>query len=305
VGEEPEYEGLAAMGSVIGVTDPGSTVMLANHVDRLGIDINESGYLIGWVMECFQKGILKKEDLDGIEMPWGDPEATLALLKKIAHREGIGDLLAEGVKRAAEKVGGSALDCAVYTQKGASPRGHDHRARWAELMDTCMSNTGTVEVGPGIPAPEQIGLESLKNPFDAMEVSTLNAKVNGRRQFEDSLGVCLFCMPDLKAVVDLLNAVTGWDCDIWEAMTIGRRIVNQMRVFAFRHGLRKEMEAPSLRYGSSPVDGPVQGKHIMPFWQDLRSNYYHHMGWDPETGKPLPKTLEDLDLSHIIDDIPD
>ncbi len=303
VGEEPEYEGLAAMSSVIGQTDPGAAVMLANQVDRLGMDINESGWVIGWLMECYQKGLLKKDDLDGIEMDWGNAEATLEMLKKIAYRQGSGNLLAEGVKRASEKIGGEAANCAVYTRKGASPRGHDHRARWSEIIDTCISSTGTVESGPTIPHPEQLGLPPLKDMFDPMEVSTIVAKINGRRQFEDCLSVCFFCMLDLQMTVDTLNAATGWDFDIWEAMNVGRRIINQLRVFGFRHGLSKDIEAPSVRYSSSPVDGPAKGKFIMPHWESIRSNYYQQMGWDAETGKPLPETLERLGLAHIIPDL--
>jgi len=302
-GEEPEYEGIAAMSSVIGQTDPGATVMLGNQVDRLGMDINESGWLIGWLMECYQKGLLKKSDLDGIEMNWGNAEATLEMLKRIAHRQGSGNLWAEGVKRAAEKIGGEALNCAVYTLKGASPRGHDHRARWTELADTCLSNTGTIESGGGFPHPEQLGLPPLQDAFDPIEVSTMNAKLNGRRQFEDSLGICAFCAQDLQMMVDALNAVTGWDFDIWEAMDVGLRIINQLRVFNFRHGLSKDIEAPSIRYGSSPVDGPAQGKFIMPHWKSLRRNYYQQMGWDADTGKPLLETLERLGLAHIFPDL--
>jgi aldehyde:ferredoxin oxidoreductase len=136
-----------------------------------------------------------------------------------------------------------------------------------------------------------------------MELSTANAKVNGVRQFEDSLCVCFFCVENFQLLVDSLNATTGWDFDISEAMKMGRRIVNQLRVFNFRHGLTKEIEAPSLRYGSSPIDGPAQGKHIMPSWETLRSNYYQLMGWDAETGKPLPETLELLELAHLIPDL--
>jgi aldehyde:ferredoxin oxidoreductase len=303
VGEEPEYEGLAAMSSVIGQTDPGATVMLGNNVDRLGMDINESGYLMGWIMECYEKGFIKKEDLDGVEMKWGDAEATLAMLKKTAHRQGSGNLWAEGVKKASEKIGGEAADCAIYARKGATPRGHDHRARWAEMVDTCLSNTGTIEVGPGVPYPQQLGLEPPKDPFDPIETAVMNAKVSGRRQFEDCLGVCFFCMQNLQMEVDAVNAVTGWDFDIWAAMDVGRRIVNQLRVFSFRHGLTKDIEAPSVRYGSSPVDGPAQGKFIMPHWESLRSAYYQEMGWDADTGKPLPETLERLGLGHIFRDL--
>jgi len=303
VGEEPDYEGVAAMGSLIGQTDPAATVFLCNQVDRLGMDINESGYVIAWLMECYEKGYLKRSDLDGMEMNWGDVQTTWEMLKKIAYRQGCGDLWAEGVKRASEKIGGEAANCAVYTRKGASPRTHDHRANWPELIDTCLSNTGTIEMVGGAPQPAELGLTPVKDQFDPIEVSAMNAKLNGKGQFLDSLPICRFCMSDFKSPVEALNIITGWDFDISEAMNAGRRIVNQFRVFNFRHGLTREMEAPSVRYGSTPVDGPAQGKSIMEHWDSIRRSYYQHMGWDPETGKPLPETLEKLGLAHLIADL--
>ena len=110
------------------------------------------------------------------------------MLKKIAHREGCGNLFAEGVKRAAEKLGAEAINCAVYTMKGASPRGHDHRAHWMEFIDTCLSNTGTVETGGHLFTPPNLGLTPVKDRFDPIAMSTQNAKLNGGRNFEDSLG---------------------------------------------------------------------------------------------------------------------
>jgi aldehyde:ferredoxin oxidoreductase len=303
IGEEPEYEALAAMGPVIDQKDPGAAIMLANLIDHLGIDCNESGYLIGWLMECYEKGLLKKKDLDGIEMKWGDPEATAEMLKKIAYRQGCGKLFAEGVKRAAETIGGEALNCAVYTQKGASPRGHDHRGYWMELIDTCLSNTGTIETGGPLAKPAVLGLMPVKDRFDPLEMSTQNAKLNGGRQFEDCLGVCRFCTSDFNLTLECLNAITGWDFTIPEAMDVGRRAINQLRVFNFRHGLTKESEAPSVRYGSTPVDGPVKGIGIMPHWDSIRRNYYEQMGWNPETGKPSPETLERLGLGHLVKDL--
>ncbi len=295
-GEEPEYEGIAAMSSLIGQTDPAAMFVLCNTVDRLGMDINETGYLFGWMMECYEKGYLKQEDFDGISMNWGNAASVLKMLEKIAKREGCGAVYAEGVKRAAEKFGGEALKCAIFTQKGASPRGHDHRGRWNELIDTCLSNTGTVEVGPGLPFADVLGLPPLQDKFDGIAVSTTAAGVNGARQFEDCLGICFFCVQDFKLLINCVNAVTGWNVDIGEAMRIGKRTVNLLRMFNFRHGLTKDMEMPSARYGSTPVDGPVQGKNIMPQWESLRSNYYEKMGWDTITGKPLKQTLEQLGL---------
>jgi aldehyde:ferredoxin oxidoreductase len=303
VGEEPEYEGMAAMGPVIGQTDPAAAIVLGNVVDRLGLDINESGYMIGMIMECYEKGILKKEDLDGVEMNWGNVEGAIAMLKKIANREGCGKMFAEGVKRSAEKLGPEVMGLAVYTQKGASPRGHDHRAHWMEFIDTCLSNTGTVETSGHMFNPPNLGLEPVKDRFDPIAMSTQNAKLNGGRNFEDSLGICRLCTPSLKLSLECLNAVTGWDFQVPDAVEFGLRIVNLMRMFNFRHGLTKEMEGPSERYGSTPVDGPAKGISIGVHWDRIRDNYYEQMGWDVGTGKPLPETLKKLGLGQLVKDL--
>jgi aldehyde:ferredoxin oxidoreductase len=154
-----------------------------------------------------------------------------------------------------------------------------------------------------MPAVKELGMVPPKNPFDAIEISSFNAMVSGRRLFEDSLLICFFCGQDLKQLTDTLSAITGWDYGIEEAMTTGKRILNQLRVFNFRHGLTKDNEAPSVRYGSTPVDGPAEGKAIMPQWDALRRNYYEKMEWDPETGKPLPETLTKLGLEQLIPDL--
>jgi aldehyde:ferredoxin oxidoreductase len=117
------------------------------------------------------------------------------------------------------------------------------------------------------------------------------------------LGVCRFCTSDFNLTLECLNAITGWDFTIPEAMDVGRRTINQLRVFNFRHGLKKEIEAPSVRYGSTPVDGPAKGIGIMSHWELIRNNYYQRMGWDPETGKPLPETLEKLGLADLVKDL--
>ena len=121
-GEEPEYECLAAWGPVIGNTDPGAVIVLSDLTDRLGMDVNEAGWTIGWVMECYEKGLLSRGDLDGLEMRWGNVEAVREMLRKISRREGIGDLLAEGVKRASEKIGGEAVKMGVYVQQRCDPQ---------------------------------------------------------------------------------------------------------------------------------------------------------------------------------------
>jgi len=304
VAEEPEYELLSAWGPQIGNTDLGAVVMLSHEVDRLGIDCNESSWVIGWVMECYEKGVFSRKDLDGLDMKWGNVEAVKVMLGKIARKEGIGDLLSQGVMRASQRIGGEAADWAVHTLKGCTPRGHDHRGgRWPELFDTCLTNTSTLESTWGPVQPQVVDLPPIIDPFSHEEVSTFNAKFNGIRQFDDCLGTCRFASPDPKLVVACVNAVTGWDLSLEDAFTIGRRVINQLRVFNFSHGMKKEDERPSKRYGSIPVDGPAMGKNIMEKWEAMVENYYSLMGWDPKSGKPLPETLKKLGLEDLIKDL--
>jgi aldehyde:ferredoxin oxidoreductase len=303
VGEEPEYELLAAWGPQIGNADLGAVVMLTKEVDRLGLDCNEASWTIGWVMECYEKGVFSKRDLDGLEMTWGNVEAVKALLNKIARREGVGELLSQGVMRTSQKIGGEAADWAIYTRKGCVPRSHDHRGgRWAELFDTCLTNTSTLEATWAGLHTQFVDLPAVTDPFSHEEVATLNARYNGIRQFDDCVGTCRFASPNPKLVLECLNAVTGWTLSLEDAFAIGRRVINQLRLFNFRHGMKREDEQPSTRYGSAPVDGPAVGKNIMEKWDRMLENYYTLMGWDPKTGKPLPETLKKLGLDDLIKD---
>jgi aldehyde:ferredoxin oxidoreductase len=301
-GEEPEYEGMAAWGPVIGNTDPGAVVMLSNVTDRLGLDANEASWVIGWVMECFEKGILTLKDLDGLDMKWGNVEATKRMLEKISKREGIGNLLADGVMRASKKIGNEATKMGVYVLKGATPRGHDHRAIWSEMLETCVSATNTIQSGVRMTSPTYFGLPPVTNSFSPWEVAATNAKLDGWWVFVDCLGVCRFITIDPDFAIDCVNAVTGRGFTLSDVMMIGRRIINQLRVFNFRHGLNPDLEVPSSRYGSTPTDGPAKGKSIGPYFRWMKSFYFELMGWDPATGKPLPHTLKSLGLEKLISD---
>jgi aldehyde:ferredoxin oxidoreductase len=303
-GEEPEYEGLAAFGPQVGISEAGAVVKLANEADAWGFDLNEGGWVCGFAIEAFDRGLITKEMLGGLELGWGDPEAARELIRKVAFREDFGAVLAEGVKRAAEHLAAAghpeALEIGVYTLKGCSPRGHDHRGRWAEMFDTCLSNTSTIEATFGGIQTQRLGLPPQRNRFDPEEIATLSADFNGWHQFDDCLGVCRFCNTHAHMAVDVLNAVTGWDMTLEEAMEIGKRIVNQLRVFNFRHGLDPATERPSPRYGSTPTDGPNAGIGIMEHWDGMVRAYRERMGWEPETGRPRPETLERLGLAELV-----
>ena len=301
--EEPEYEALAAFGSQIGNTDPGGAIMLNDLTDRMGLDCNEMGWVLGWAMECVEKGILTAADLDGIDLTWGNVEAAAQIIRNIANREGFGNVLAEGVMRASKIVGRGSENLAVGTLKGSTPRGHDHRGRWGELVDTCLSNTSTLEAvaGPAVNM-QNFGLPPVKDRFSPEEVSTANGLVNGGMLFYDIACICRFTADDFPGLINVVNAATGWDMTVQDALTVGRRTVNRLRVFNLKNGLDPETEFPSSRYGSAPVDGPVAGLAINPVFKDMRANYWRNMGWSETEGRPLPETLSNLKLNSLIKD---
>jgi aldehyde:ferredoxin oxidoreductase len=264
------------------------------------VDVNEFGWLIGWVMECQEKGYITKEQLGGLEVKWGDAEAANQLLQMIIRREGFGNILAEGVKRASETVGGPAAECAIYTMKGDTPRGHDHRARWEEMLDTCTGSGGTIDSGPPVQQTE-LGQPARINPFDPEAVARMVGGTRGRRHFEDSLGTCIFTTRTTLAMLcRVLSAATGWEFTKDDAVTFGRRTAALMRAFNVRCGITPDLEKPSKRYGSVPVDGPARGQNVGQNWDHMVRVWYDTVGYDPETGKPFPATLEELGLAELI-----
>jgi aldehyde:ferredoxin oxidoreductase len=151
--------------------------------------------------------------------------------------------------------------------------------------------------------PEELEMPPVNDRFSPWEVSAINAMMNGWHIFEDCIGVCRFTMNYPKLVIDAFNAATNLDLSLSEAIKTGKRIVNILRVFNIKNGLNRDMEIPYPRYGSTPIDGPAAGIGIMKHWDLIRGIYYRLMGWDSDTGKPLPNTLRDLGLEDLISDL--
>ncbi len=300
--DEPEYEGWAGAGWQIGLLDKEAIAWFNTRIDRACVDVNEFGWVCGWVMEGIEKGFFTKQQV-GFELRWGDAEGANRLLEMISHRRGFGNLLAEGVRVAAEKLGGRAQEAAIYTLKGASPRGHDHRGRWDEMLDTCTASTGTLESGIPVHVTE-VGLPARINPFNGEEVARQVAGILGRRHFEDSLGACIFTTRTrLENLCRALSAATGWYYTVDEAMKSGRRTAAILRAFNLRCGIGPETEHPSPRYGSTPVDGPAKGQAVSEQWEKMLDTWYGQVGYDRKTGKPKPETLKKLGLDFLIKDL--
>ena len=294
--EEPEYEQFAAWSSAIDQKDATSAMMLSKQVDLLGMENNEAGWVTGFAMECYAKGILTKDKTNDLDLSWGNAESARLLLNLIAHREGIGATLSEGVMRAAETIGGDAKSMGIYTLKGNTPRGHDHRNRTTEQFDTCISNTGTLETWGG---PSALG--SYPNWED---IVAANIKDKGAMMFEDSLVTCRFnTRMNVELLSKALGAVTGWNFTWEEGYQVGRRIVHLLRAFNAKHGIvGRNLDKPSARYGSIPDSGEGQGKSLEGIWDKMLNRYYADMGWD-DNGKPLSETLKKFGLGYVAADL--
>jgi len=301
IGEEVEYEILAGFGPNWGIYDPGTTTMLNRLNDDLGMDAKETTFLISMMMEGYEKGLIGREDLDGLELRWGDAETAAEALRRISRREGIGDILAEGVKRASEKLGGEFPDMAVYLKKGNVPHVHDLRVRWGTLFNQIVSDMGSQE---GMDLTErgsaELGIEKPTAEPDEY-LGEVNAKTEWLRQFQECLIYCYYQTASAKTMIKALNSLTGSDYDMEKALKTGKRIVNLLRMFNRREGMTKEDEHFSPRLQMPPVDGPAKGKSLAPTFERVRDAYYRASGWDEE-GMPTAALLEELDLGFTIPD---
>jgi aldehyde:ferredoxin oxidoreductase len=292
--EEPEYEQFAAWSSNIGQEKVTAAMMLSKEVDRLGLENNEAGWVVGFAMECYERGILTNASSNNIDLTWGNAESARLLLNLISKRRGIGGVLSDGVMSAAKTLNAESL--AIHTLKGNTPRGHDHRNRLTEQFDTCISNTGTLETWGG---PISLGAAPKWQ-----KIVTANLHDKGAMMFEDSLVTCRFnTRMNVELLSQAVSAVTGWDFTWDEGMQVGRRIVHLLRAFNIKQGIRgRELDRPSPRYGSVPAIGPSQGRSLEKVWDKMLGTYYAGMGWD-SSGKPLPETLEKYGLAGIVTDM--
>ena len=288
VTDGPDYELQAYLGANLGVFEPKSCIYLASRVDDLGLCGIQTGNVMGFAAELYQRGILTKEDL-GFELRWGDAEAFARLAEMIARREGLGDVLAEGVYRAALRIsrekGVDALRYAVHS-KGVGIGAHGVRSGKDFLPD--FSYAASTQGGDHTSAPD----------------ATTGFGGELWSAFADSAVICFFNMIDDLAF-DMLYAVTGFDIDKerW-TREHGRRILTIQRValleggpdVRWRPGVDDDL--PPRFYEPLP-SGPFKGR--APSREEVarkRAEYFRFMGWD-ENGIPLDETLEELDLGFL------
>ena len=309
---KPEYETLTSFGTLTLCDDLPALLKLNDMCNRAGLDSISAGATVAFAIECFENGILTTKDTDGLELGWGNSTAQIELLEKIIRREGIGDVLADGTRAAAKKIGNGAEKYAMHVGGQEAPM-HDPR------FDPGFGVVYQAEPTPGrhtiasLAYGELMSLEekftSLKKPAAFMWNSDRRKPDKGQflavntayTNAANGAGLCLFGLiigGDVP-VFDWINAVTGWRKSNDEYLEIGHRILALRQSFNVREGVDpRSVRLPDRILGRPPLKrGPLAGVTLDN--EAMIEDYYHHLGWDPKTGWPTRERLSELGLADV------
>jgi aldehyde:ferredoxin oxidoreductase len=310
-GEGPEYESLGSFGSMCGI-DNLEAITLAHFLcNEYGIDTMSAGSTIAFAMECYEKGVLTKKDTDGLELRFGDPDVMIKLLHKIAKRDGIGNLLAEGTKIVSEKLDKGTENFAMHV-KGLEMASYDPRAAKITGLAYATANRGGCHITAYMEGPAFLSLPFMAieecDVGDILQEIPKSAKVV--KDMEDALAVfdamggCKFTgmVTTAEDWVTLISNLTGWEFTAKDFRRAGERIYNLERAFSVRDGLTRADDTLPKRLLEEPMpEGPAQGQVVN--LTPLLDAYYEFRGWDKKTGKPTPEKLKELGLNEAIKEI--
>ena len=301
---KPEYETVGALGSMCLNTNLESIIMANELCNRYGLDTISTGGTIAFAIECYENGLLTKAETDGIELTWGNHKAIVAMTEKMGKREGFGDVLADGAKVAAQKIGKGSEKYAIHIQ-GQEPPMHDPRAQ---------VRLGLGATYKAAPAPGRHTRASGEGEFRHPDLGAppydLNSFENRGKDHKyvtdlayaaASAGYCLFgqISMQLSATYEFINCVTGWDIGLEDLALKGERIANVQQAFNIREGLNPvQFKVPERVWKLPPPDrGPLVGR-----WCDIEllvKDWYTEMDWDTRTGKPSNRKLKELGLHDV------
>jgi aldehyde:ferredoxin oxidoreductase len=306
----PEYETLAALGSNCGI-DNLQAICKGNELcNAYSLDTISTGGSISFAMECFEKGILTAKDTGGQDIRFGNAEVMLKLIELIAKREGIGDLLAEGTAIAAQKIGKGAVEYAMNV-KGLELGLHEPRLKTGLGLgymvdpigaDHCMNLHDTLFVMNGqMNDLHPLGLlEGVAADDIGPKKVALFKAMQGLRMLGDCLPVCMILPFSYKQLADLTAAVTGWDTNIAEQIKSAETVLTMMRLFNIREGFGEADDKLPARFFQPKTDGILAKTHLdYGKFEKAKRFYYALMGWNPETGVPLPEKIEELGISKV------
>jgi aldehyde:ferredoxin oxidoreductase len=307
---KPEYETLAAFGPNL-LNDDTESIVYANELCNLyGMDTIGTGGTIALAIDCYQNSIITKQDTDGLELQWGNADAIIELVHKIARREGIGDLLAEGAKAAAEKFGNCAGQLAMHVGGQLLPL-HDPRraAGWgatyvSDPSPATHTRGGTQFPETGMANPdiyEPLGVPTTMDKYNPEGKGKYHAIMAGWQHLMNCSGVCIFAADGLNfRWIELMKAITGWDLNIENLKLTGQRIATMLHLFNLREGFKpSDFTIPERARGNPPLTaGKLKGVTLDV--EELKKQYYEAMGYDAETAEVKPETAGKLGLQNLL-----
>lgn len=319
----PEYETIASFASLCGHGNL-KAVAKANQIcNAYGIDTISAGVAIAFAMECYENGLLTKDDTGGIDLRFGNAEAVMALTQMIAERQGLGHLLAEGVKQAAERIGRGAERYAMHV-KGQELPMHEPRGKPSGAgLAYALSPTGADHMeAPHDPMFQRVDMFAFKQVRGLGLVEALpqlDLSPRKARQFfylqnlwsmYNSLGMCDFVGAPfgpfpLNKIVAYVNAVTGWDTSLWEMLKVGERANTMQRIFNLREGFTAADDTLPERFFEGLRNGALEGTALDRGAFDKAIHAYYGMaGWDSQSGVPEEAKLIELDIPWAAELLP-
>ena len=303
-GKGPEYETIWAFTATIGSTDIGTTIVANVLCTDLGIDTLSTGSSIGFAYELFEKGIIGISDTDGLELTYGNHEAAIELVKRIGNRQGFGDILAEGTKRAAAHIG-KGTEAYAMQVKGLELPAYDPRGAKRHGLGYATSTMGGNHNMAYI--TQEIFGATYPHPVDRLadEGSADLAIYSQDTNATWETGICCgFTQPRASIFAAMLAAVTGipeLGSDEYMAK-VGERVFNLEKAFNLREGFGRKDDTLPLRLTTEPLRnaGPSEGQIVRKL-DTLLDEYYRLRGWD-KNGVPTPAKLKELGLDEVIRD---
>jgi aldehyde:ferredoxin oxidoreductase len=315
----PEYESVAGFGSNCGIDDLQAIAKANEMCGRFTMDAISCSSVVSFAMECFEHGLIGLEDTGGVDLRFGNAEAMVRCVEMIARREAIGNLLAEGTKRAAEAIGGDAHFFAMQV-KGQELPMHDPRGKVGVGLSYATSETGAEHLtafhDPVLANPDSLQFKGvmplgISEPLAPRDFSRRKVEyytvMEHWNNFGKTNGLCYFgpaprSFIAIEEVVDAVNAAAGWDLSLEEMLRIGERANNLTRVFNAREGFTRKDDTLPERLFQPLEAGALKGvSYPRDEFERALSDLYEFKGWDVETGVPTREKLRDLGIEWAAD----
>jgi len=302
---KPEYETLGSFGTMC-LNDNAESIIKANDIcNRMGLDTISAGCTVAFAIECYENGLITKEDTGGIELKWGNAEAIVEMTEKLAKREGFGAVLADGMKVASEKIGKGSEQYAIHVGGQEIPM-HDPK------FTPGLATTYVLDATPGrhTQGGELIGPGSGLD-FEKPEKTVYTGRAKFQKAMVDLMhvvnaaGLCMFgySAMDVHSVPEFMSAITGWDYTMEECYETGERIGTIRHAFNLREGYNPlELKVPGRLIGKPPLErGPL--KDVSVDIETMVNEYLELLDWDPATMVPSQNKLQSLGLNEVASDL--